>query len=41
MNIHQNARLTPLSREHMVTSMLAGQSPEAAAWAAGICPLPG
>jgi transposase InsO family protein len=38
MNIHQNARLTPLGREHLVHQMLGGQSPEAAARAAGVCP---
>ena len=38
MNIHKNARLTPHGREHMVRAMLSGQTPQAAAWAAGVCP---
>ena len=38
MNIHKNARLTPLGRERMVRSMLNGQTPQAAARAAGVCP---
>lgn len=38
MNIHKNARLTPLGRERMVRTMLSGQTPEAAARAAGVCP---
>lgn len=38
MNIHKNARLTPLGRERMVRIMLSGQTPEAAARAAGVCP---
>jgi transposase InsO family protein len=38
MNIHKNARLTPLGRERMVCRILAGQTPEAAALAAGVCP---
>lgn len=38
MNIHKNARLTPLGRERMVKMMLSGQTPEAAARAAGVCP---
>lgn len=38
MNIHKNARLTPLGRVRMVQMMLRGQSPEAAAAAAGVCP---
>ncbi len=28
MNIHKNARLTPLGRERMVKAMLSGQIPE-------------
>ena len=31
MNIHQNARLTPLSRERVVREVVSGQTPEAAA----------
>jgi transposase InsO family protein len=38
MNIHKNARLTPRGREHLVRAMVSGQSPEAAARAAGVCP---
>lgn len=38
MNMHKNARLTPLGRERMVKEMLSGQTPEAAARAAGVCP---
>ncbi len=38
MNVHKNARLTPLGREHLVRLMLGGQSPEAAAAAVGVCP---
>jgi transposase InsO family protein len=38
MNIHENARLTPFGRERLVQAMLGGQTPEAAARAAGVCP---
>jgi transposase InsO family protein len=38
MNIHQNARLTPIGRERLVGTVLSGQTPEAAARAAGVCP---
>jgi hypothetical protein len=38
MNMHKNARLTPLGRERMVLAMRSGQTPEAAAQAAGVCP---
>jgi transposase InsO family protein len=38
MNIHNNARLTPLGRERMVQAILGGQTPQAAARAAGVCP---
>jgi len=38
MNVHKNARLTPLGRERMVVAMRSGQTPEAAARAAGVCP---
>jgi len=37
MNIHKNARLTPIGRERMVRQVLSGQSPQAAARAAGVC----
>ena len=39
MNIHQNARLTPIGRERMVRAIVeGGQTPQAAARAAGVCP---
>jgi transposase InsO family protein len=38
MNIHKNARLTPIGRERLVLAILSGQTPEAAAHAAGVCP---
>ena len=38
MNIHQNARLTPVGRERIVMQVESGQTPQAAARAAGICP---
>ena len=38
MNIHKNARLTPAGREWIVRQVASGQTPEAAARAAGVCP---
>jgi transposase-like protein len=38
MNNHKNARLTPIGRERLVMAVLSGQTPEAAARAAGVCP---
>jgi transposase InsO family protein len=38
MNMHKNARLTPLGRERVVRAVLSGQAPVAAARAAGVCP---
>lgn len=38
MNIHKNARLTPIGRERLVRRMLSGQTPQAAARAEGVCP---
>jgi transposase InsO family protein len=38
MNIHKNARLTPLGRERVVNEVASGLTPEAAARAAGVCP---
>jgi transposase InsO family protein len=38
MNIHKNARLTPLGRERLVKVMLSGRTLEAAARDAGVCP---
>jgi transposase InsO family protein len=38
MNMHKNARMTPLGRERLVLEVFGGQRPEAVAKAAGICP---
>lgn len=38
MNIHKNARLAPRGRERIVRQVESGQTPEAAARAAGVCP---
>jgi transposase InsO family protein len=38
MDIHKNARLTPLGRERLVRMVLGGQTPEAASEAVGVCP---
>jgi transposase InsO family protein len=38
MNIHKNARLTPLGRERIARLVESGQTPEAAARSAGVCP---
>src|ERR1700687_5516376 len=38
MNIHKNARLTPIGRERIVMQVECGQTPQAAARAAGVCP---
>jgi transposase InsO family protein len=38
MDIHKNARLTPLGREHMVNMVLSGQAPKAVSEAVGVCP---
>ena len=38
MDIHKNARLTPLGREHMVNMVLSGQTPKAVSAAVGVCP---
>ena len=38
MDIHENARLTPRGREHMVTMVLSGQTPKAVGEAVGVCP---
>jgi transposase InsO family protein len=38
MDIHKNARLTPLGRERMVEMVLSGQTPKAAGEAVGVCP---
>jgi hypothetical protein len=37
MNIHKNARLTPVGRERIVMQVESGQTPQAAARAARIC----
>ena len=38
MDIHKNARLTPLGRERMVNMVLGGQTPQAVSEAVGVCP---
>jgi transposase InsO family protein len=38
MNIHKNAKLTPGGRERIVRLVRSGQTPKAAAHAAGVCP---
>ena len=38
MNVHKNARLTPRGRERIVRQVTSGQTPEAVAEAAGVCP---
>jgi len=38
MNIHKNARLTPIGRERLVRQVESGQTPETAARSAGVCP---
>jgi transposase InsO family protein len=38
MDIHKNARLTPLGRERLVKMVLGGQTLQAAAIAGGVCP---
>lgn len=38
MNVHKNARLTPIGRERLVRQVLSRQTPESAARLAGVCP---
>jgi transposase InsO family protein len=38
MDMHKNARLTPLGRERMVKMVLGGQTPQAVSEAVGVCP---
>ncbi|HYC63788.1 MAG TPA: IS481 family transposase [Reyranellaceae bacterium] len=38
MDIHKNARLTPLGRERIVSMIVGGQTPQAVAAAVGVCP---
>jgi transposase InsO family protein len=38
MDIHKNARLTPLGREHMVNMVDSGQTPKAVSETVGVCP---
>jgi transposase len=38
MDVHKNARLTPRGRERIVRQVESGQTPEAVAEAAGVCP---
>ena len=39
MNMHKNAKLTPLGRERMVKIMLEGHTPAKAATVAGVSPV--
>lgn len=38
MNVHKNARLTPLGRERIARQVASGQTPKAVGEAAGVCP---
>jgi transposase InsO family protein len=38
MDVHKNARLTPLGRERMARMVLSGQTPKAVSEAVGVCP---
>lgn len=38
MNIHENARSTPIGRERLVGAVPNGQTPKAVGEAAGVCP---
>jgi transposase InsO family protein len=38
MNVHKNARLTPIGRERIVRQVMSGQTPKTVAEAAGVCP---
>jgi len=38
MDMHKNARLTPLGRERMVRLVVSGQTPQAVSVAVGVCP---
>lgn len=38
MNVHRNARLMPLGRERIALEVVGGETPEAAARAADVCP---
>ena len=38
MNMHKNARLTPLGRERIVRQVENGQTPEAVSETVGVCP---
>ena len=38
MNVHKNTRLTPIGRERIVMQVTSGQTPQAVARAAGVCP---
>jgi transposase-like protein len=38
MNVHKNARLMPRGRERIVRQVESGQTAEAVAEAAGVCP---
>ena len=41
MDVHKNARLTPLGRERMITMLRSGQTPKAVSEAVGVCPRTG
>ena len=38
MNIHKNARLTPMGRARIIRQIESGQTPQAVSEAAGVCP---
>lgn len=38
MNVHKNARLTPIGRERIIRQVASGQTPKAVSEAAGVCP---
>ena len=38
MNVHKNARLTPIGRERIIRQIESGQTPKAVAQTAGVCP---
>jgi transposase InsO family protein len=38
MNVHKNARLTPIGRERIVQQVRSGQTPQAVSSAVGVCP---
>ena len=38
MNVHKNARLTPIGRERIIRQVASGQTPKAVSEAVGVCP---